>query len=217
MLGFLALAMQELSELPTDGRAARAIRTRGRVVDALLDLIQEGDVRPSAAEVARRAGVSLRSVYQHFEDLEALFQAAGERHRERVAHLEPLPELPADLASRVAAYTAHRARWLEAVTPMNRAAALQAPFSKAIADRQAAGRARLRAGLKTAFAPELGRAAEPDRLLHALEAAAAWTTWEGLRAGAGLPGGEAERVVELLLLRLLEGVSSGASRPRSSG
>ena len=195
--------MQELSDASLDGRAARALRTRNRVVDALLDLIDEGDLRPPAADVARRAGVSLRSVYQHFDDLETLFEVAGERHRQRFAHLEGLPDLPAELPARVTAYVAHRARLLEAVSPMARAAAIQAPFSPGIAARQTAARARHRDTLAAAFAPELGRAEDPERLLHALETAAAWTAWEGLRTGAGLPADEAARVVELLLLGAL--------------
>jgi len=203
MVGFLALTMQELSGTALDGRAARALRTRNRVVDALLDLIDEGDLRPPAADVARRAGVSLRSVYQHFDDLETLFRVAGERHRQRFAHLEPLPELPADLGPRVAAYVAHRAHWMEAVSPMARAAALQAPFSPGIAERQAASRARHREALVSAFAPELRRAQHPERLLHALEVAASWSTWEHLRTGTGLSHDEAARVVEELLRGLL--------------
>ncbi|HXM56193.1 MAG TPA: TetR/AcrR family transcriptional regulator [Candidatus Dormibacteraeota bacterium] len=195
--------MQELSETATDGRAARAIRTRNRVVDGLLDLIDEGLLRPSAAQVASRAGVSLRSVYQHFDDLETLFRVAGERHRQRLAHLEPLPELPASTRPRVAAYAVHRARWMEAVSPMARAAALQAPFSPGIAERQAAARGRHREALAAAFAPELTRAAEPDRLLHALEAAASWSTWETLRTAMALPQPEATAVLERLLLSLL--------------
>jgi TetR/AcrR family transcriptional regulator, regulator of autoinduction and epiphytic fitness len=198
--------MQELSEAAADGRVARAMRTRNRVVDALLDLIDEGHLRPSAAQVAQRAGVSLRSVYQHFDDLETLFEVAGERHRQRFAHLEPPPDLPADLRPRVAAFVAHRARLMEAVSPMARAAALQAPFSKGIAQRQAASRARLRETLAAAFAPELRRQhrdQDRDRLLHALEAAASWSAWEGLRSGTGLSPEEASGVVELLMTSLL--------------
>jgi len=172
------------------------------VVDALLDLIDEGDLRPPAADVARRAGVSLRSVYQHFDDLETLFRVAGERHRQRFAHLEPLPDLPEELRPRVAAYVAHRVIWMEAVSPMARAAALQAPFSPGIAARQAAGRTRHREALAAAFAPELERAYDPECLLHALEVAASWSTWEHLRGG-GLSPGEAAGVVERLLLGLL--------------
>jgi AcrR family transcriptional regulator len=195
--------MQEVFGAAIDGRARRALRTRDRVVDALLDLVDAGDVRPPAAVVARRAGVSLRSVYQHFDDLENLFHVAGERHRQRHAHLEPLPELPAELGPRVAAYAAHRARLLEAVAPMARAAALQAPFSTGVAARQAASRARHRDALAAAFAPELARAAEPERLRLALEAAASWNTWESLRTNASLPAAEAERVLELMLLKLV--------------
>jgi AcrR family transcriptional regulator len=195
--------MQEVSDTTLDGRAARALRTRNRVVDALLDLIDEGDLRPPAADVARRAGVSLRSVYQHFDDLETLFGVAGERHRQRFAHLEPLPELPEEPGARVAAYAAHRTRWMEAVSPMARAAALQAPFSPSIAERQAAARARHRDALAAAFAPELRSAEDPERLLHALEVAASWSTWESLRTGTGLSREEAVAVVERLLLGLL--------------
>jgi AcrR family transcriptional regulator len=195
--------MQELSSVALDGRSARALRTRNRVVDALLDLIDEGDLRPPAADVARRAGVSLRSVYQHFDDLETLFRVAGERHRQRFAHLEPLPDLPEEIGLRVAAYVAHRAHWMEAVSPMARAAALQAPFSPGIAARQATSRARHRDSLASAFAPELERAADPERLLNALEVAASWSTWEHIRSGTGLSPEEAAGVVERLLLGLL--------------
>ncbi len=204
MLGFLALSMQEVVERALDGRAARSLRTRNRVVDAMLDLIDEGHVRPPAALVAQRAGVSLRSVYQHFDDLETLFHVAGERHRQRFAHLEPLPELPAEPGPRVAAYVAHRARWMEAVAPMARAAALQAPFSPGIAARQAASWARHGEAVDAAFAPELARAEHPERLRHALEATASWGTWQTLRATSGLPADEAARVLELMLLRLLD-------------
>ena len=44
---------------PLDGRLARSARTRHAVVDALLDLLGEGDLRPTAARIAERAGVSL--------------------------------------------------------------------------------------------------------------------------------------------------------------
>src|ERR1044072_5768679 len=66
-------------EAATDGRSARAARTRDAVVEALLSLLDEGNLRPTARQVAERAGVSLRSVYVHFDDLEDLFTAAAHR------------------------------------------------------------------------------------------------------------------------------------------
>src|SRR3989304_5263636 len=63
--------------IQADGRSARAARTRDAVVEALLTLIEEGDLRPTAQRVAEHARVSLRSVFQHFRDLESLFAAAA--------------------------------------------------------------------------------------------------------------------------------------------
>jgi TetR/AcrR family transcriptional regulator, regulator of autoinduction and epiphytic fitness len=75
-----------------DGRLARGERARGAIVDALLALIDRGDLRPSAARVAERAGVSLRSVFQHFSDVESLFAAAASRQAERVSiHVGGIP------------------------------------------------------------------------------------------------------------------------------
>ena len=41
-----------------DGRAARSAKTRDAIADALLDLLAEGKLRPTAAEIADRAAVS---------------------------------------------------------------------------------------------------------------------------------------------------------------
>ena len=203
MLGFLALYMQELADAAVDGRVARAIRTRNAVVDAMLDLVDEGHVRPSAALIAQRARVSLRSVYQHFDDLETLFEVAAERHQQRYAHLEPLPDLPADPEPRIRAYVVHKARWLEAMSPMARAAALQAPFSPGVASRLAAAWQRHGQTLASAFAPELADAEQRDSLLSAAEVATSWPTWESLRTTIGLSSEQAAAVVELMLRRLL--------------
>src|SRR3954447_21192752 len=105
----------------TDGRTARAQRTRQAVVDSLLELVREGDLRPTAPRIAARAGVSLRSVFQHFADREALFLAAAERQEHEI--LEMVQRLPADgtLDERVEAFVVQRCRVLEAVSPVRRA------------------------------------------------------------------------------------------------
>src|SRR5512133_1697488 len=79
-----------------DGRNARAERSRAAVVEALLELLDAGDVRPTAERIAARAGVSERTVFQHFRDREALFEAAARRQYERVVPtLRPVSrELP---------------------------------------------------------------------------------------------------------------------------
>ena len=62
-----------------DGRRARRDRNRERVVDAMLELYREGDLRPSVNTVAERSGVSHRSVFRYFDDLGELCRVAVER------------------------------------------------------------------------------------------------------------------------------------------
>ena len=70
-----------------DGRTARAMRTRDLIVDATIALVDEGELRPTAPRVAERAGVSVRSVFQHFADVEGLYAAVGDRVAERLQSL----------------------------------------------------------------------------------------------------------------------------------
>ena len=55
-----------------DGRHERRARNRDAVVDALLALVGDGDLAPSAEAVAARAGLSSRSLFRYFADTEAL-------------------------------------------------------------------------------------------------------------------------------------------------
>ncbi len=57
-----------------DGRHLRSAATRSKIVDALLALVREGDVSPSAARVAETAGVGLRTVFRHFDEMDTLYR-----------------------------------------------------------------------------------------------------------------------------------------------
>ena len=58
----------------TDRRRHRSVTTRRKIADALLALLGEGVVQPTAEQVAARADVGLRTVFRHFEDMETLFR-----------------------------------------------------------------------------------------------------------------------------------------------
>src|ERR1700688_704674 len=119
----------------TDGRLKRSERARAAVAGAFLDLLNEGDLRPSAGRVARRAGFSPRLVFHHFADLESLFAAAADLQTARLSGL--IRPIPAGLGSteRITRFVAQRARLMEAISPVRRAAILQEPFSAEIARR----------------------------------------------------------------------------------
>jgi len=134
----------------------RRAGNRLAVVDALLDLYGEGDLAPSAAAVAARAGVSRRSLFRYFADMDDLCRIALARQLER-AHMllgmETDPDAP--LACRIAAVVAQRTRLFGAVEPAATVLRAQAPFQTTLAALLRRNRALLRDQLRTVFAPEL--------------------------------------------------------------
>ena len=119
-------------EPQVDGRTARSARTRGLVLDAMLELIREGDLMPSAGRVAARAAIAPRTVYLHFADMESLFIELGTRELDRLLAMrdEVPPDLPQE--ERIERFCASRALLLEALLPVMRAARLRAHLSPAI-------------------------------------------------------------------------------------
>jgi AcrR family transcriptional regulator len=66
-----------------DGRIARGLRTRRRVAEALVALLEDGNADPTAKQIASRAGVSLRLVFHHFDDLDDLYRSVAAMQAER--------------------------------------------------------------------------------------------------------------------------------------
>src|SRR5919206_4758908 len=95
-----------------DGRNLRSERTRTALATAYLDLLTEGDLRPTAERISERAGCSPRSVFKHFPDRESLFAAATEIQEQRVRDLiTESPDPTAPLDERIRDFVAQRARF----------------------------------------------------------------------------------------------------------
>ena len=184
----------------TDGRSLRRVRSYEAVVEAILDLLSEGTTPPTAKAVAERSGVSLRTVFRLFDDVETLNAAALARQSERVAPLlvDPLTDGP--LADRVADLVERRAEYYEAIAGTRRHALRLAPTSPTIAKGLAQSRRFLRRQVERVFAAELDQAgADRGEILDALAAASSWETWELLRTGHDLSRPAATRVVARLI------------------
>ncbi|MEH1057561.1 TetR/AcrR family transcriptional regulator [Micromonospora sp. CPCC 206171] len=170
-----------------DGRSARAERTRTAIVDAHLALIDEGDLRPTGERIAERAGVSLRTLWTNFKDMETLFAATGRRVSERQESMvRPIsPELP--LTRRIGEFSAQRARMLEVLAPSARASALREPFSPQLRRNREGNIDRVRGEIETVFGPELAHAGPGrEQLLDALTVASTWSAWSMMRDAMGL-------------------------------
>jgi AcrR family transcriptional regulator len=169
-------------------------------------LLEDGVAKPTAREIAQQAGLSLRTVFAHFDDVESLYAAIAVRERERLAPLfEPLSADGSD-EERIEALIAQRVELFEQVAPVRRASLLLAPDSPELTRRLVEVSRVLREQLAGCFEVELAAAGRGRAdLLAALDAVASWETWDGLRRGQGLSVVAARRVLRLLVTRLLAG------------
>ena len=191
-----------------DGRRARRGRNREAVVDALLELFREGELNPSVASVAERSGVSLRSVFRYFDDLDELGRIAIQRHLDSVGHLFELPNIGEGArADRIDQLVAQRIDLYERVAPVMRAALIRAPFQAVISTALSRRREYLRDQVRQQFAPELATvsAAEAAVVLSGADVLTSFESMELLRVDHKLTTAKAAAAIKGSLDRLLPG------------
>ena len=156
-LATVALDDRDLAaEAAVDGRHRRRDRNRDAVVDALLALYTEGRLDPSSAEIAERAGLSPRSLFRYFDDVDDLCQAAINEQQRRVMPTAMVDASPDDpFAHRVEVIITQRLAVFHAMGTVGAVSRLRAPFQSIVADELAGARALLRAQLNRLFRPEL--------------------------------------------------------------
>lgn len=92
-----------------------AIRRRVRALDAFIDLVLEGNLPPTAEQVAERAGISKATFFRYFENLNALRYDAGARMLERFPLLHVADPGRGPLRERIERFVALRVELWEKV------------------------------------------------------------------------------------------------------
>ena len=139
-----------------DGRHARRERNRLAVVDAMLALYGEGDLDPSSDVIAERAGLSPRSLFRYFDDLDDLVRVAISRQHERLLPIALVDvSVAAPLADRVERLVTQRLRLFDKIASVGIVSRVRAPFQPLIASELALSRSFLRRQVEQLFAPEL--------------------------------------------------------------
>lgn len=164
-----------------DGRRERSKRTRAAIVSALTELLDQGRIEPTAADIAKRAGVAVRSIAQHFATREDLLLAVAAHHSERLEHENGVLDGGAAFDERLDRFVTARSRELEASRAMRGAAAVVLARSPSVADALQRVAERRRAETARIFATEIARASDPKATELTVALITSGRAWDALR------------------------------------
>ena len=171
------------AEIQTDGRIQRSERSREAIVRAMLDLVGEGVLLPTAQQVAERAEVGVRTVFRHFSDMETLFSAMNDRLREEAAPLFVATDQSGPFDARVEGLVARRIEIFALLDPYLRSSALQR-WKSAFLQREQERMTRIYRRDLSRWLPELERA--DSETTDALELLLSFEAWDRLRTAQKL-------------------------------
>ena len=179
-----------------DGRRERSRSSRARIVQAMLDLVGGGHIAPSAAEVAKQAGVGLRSVFRHFDDMDSLYSEMSDAIEVRLMPVLLKPLAATEWKPRVRELAERRMTVFETMLPYRISANIKRYQSSFLMQDYKRLIRLERQGVEALLSPAvLADSAQTNALLAPLS----FQTWRLLRHDQELPV-EAARAVVLRLV-----------------
>lgn len=189
-----------------DGRRLRSERTKQLIIEAYIALAEEMSPRvPTAAEIAVRAGYSVRSIFERFPDIRALQVAAIDYSLAQIAALSAPRGADGDRMTRIVSHVRTRGETCERWLPLWRSLIVNQGDSPEIKARIRIARDRVTDRMEMMFTPEFSTlpADERRQMLIALEALTDVESWARMREFFGLSFDEACQVWTQTISRLL--------------
>ncbi len=186
---------------PFDGRHARSRSSRSKIVEAMLQLVGNGDVAPSAARVADIAGVGLRTVFRHFVDMDMLYREMSAVIEERVLPIIAEPLKGPNWKARMTEIADRRAIVFETILPFRISANLKR-FQSSYLMQDYQRLLKAEADGVEALLP--GSVKEDSVGARGLNVILSFQTWRLLRHDQGLSTEEAGLVIKRMLADALQ-------------
>ena len=189
----------------TDGRRERSAQSRQLIIEAYLELLRASPRLPTTAEIAQRAGVSARLVFERFGDLIGLSLAAAEQVLAQAIADVPPAKAEGDRRMRLCAQVATRAEICERWLPVWRALIHHQYETPDLNQRLGQVYDRVVARLSRIYRPELESLPESERrqLLIVLETLTDFEAWGRMRERHGLSVEAACEVWTMAIDRML--------------
>lgn len=189
------------TEIPnTDGRTLRSERSRKKIVDAILELVDDGILVPTAQQVAERAKVGTRTVFRHFNEMDELHSHVNYHAREGYEQFFKGGPRGGELEERIHNLTEHFSTAFEKTTHLHMST--QAQFWRIESVRSTYRRdvAKLRRNL-IRWLPELQE--KPAAIVDAVAVTVSFESWYRLRIVQQLTIPAARAAMEATLTALL--------------
>jgi AcrR family transcriptional regulator len=184
-----------------DGRRRRSQDSRARIVTALLELVQAGDVDPGAEQVAAQAQVGLRTVFRHFKDMDSLYREMATVIEGELAQVLRMPLQGATWKDQLNDLIGRRAVAFEKISPFKRASNVHRHASPLLEAQHVVlvneSRARLKAMLPTEVSSDA-------LMLEVLDLLLSYEAWSRLREDQGLEADRARTVVTEAVARIIQ-------------
>ncbi len=198
----LTVAPSEVRKV--DGRRLRSERTRQAIIEAYLELLRRDLRMPTAAQLAERAGCSVRSIFERFSDLDALSLATADYAIAQGQAEAVARDVDGDRPTRIQSHVRTRALACEKWLPLWRI--IVSPDQLAELRTRVVGvRLANIERMKLMYKPELSRLQEPAReqFLIALAVLISFESWDQMRHSYGLSIEAAQGVWRSAIDRML--------------
>jgi AcrR family transcriptional regulator len=187
-------------EETVDGRRLRSERSRAQIVAGMRAVIESGDMDPHAASVAEAAGVSIRTVFRHFEEMDNLYRELNATLEADVLPMVLTQFEARDWQGRAREVVTRRARIYERLMLFKTAAHARRFQSQYLMDAHRRFLALERAALQAILPAEVQSS---PALFAALEMVTGFQSWQRLRQDQNLAPEEAEAAMRVAVERLL--------------
>jgi AcrR family transcriptional regulator len=186
---------------PADGRHRRSMSSQRRIVQAMLELVAEGNIVPSADEVSDRAGVGRRSVFRHFSDMDSLYREMQSILQAQFAAIAQQPFKTTHWRDQVLELVERRANAFERMAPYLRAGIVHRHQSVILREGHTRFVAILRALLVYRLPPDV---AGDHVLVDAIDLLISFETWHRLREEQRLNPTQARQIISTTVNALLD-------------
>ena len=193
----------ELEAMSDDGRRQRSDRSRRRIIVAMFELLREGEMSPSAVQVAERANVGLRTVFRHFEDMESIFEEMTDELKSVLMPRLTAPFEATTPRGKLLELTERLTDLYEQAFPMQVALVIRRFQSEFLQKQYKSEVSLLRSVLKSILPQNI--IADRTRFA-AIEVNLTFATWRRLREDQNLSATNAKKTLLLILEALTDGL-----------